>query len=554
MKKEQGGKALEQEAPGQTLFAIPHGIDLKIHKTIRIAVTGDVLLNKLETDVIDTPEFQRLRHIKELGTTYHVYPTALHTRFDHSLGTLSMAVEMIRAIRENKHNTGVERDISEEQEQLIRLYALLHDIGHVPFGHTIEDEFCIFPRHDEDEERIQHFLGADSRIGKIIRECLGTDMYERFMTIYTVDKDHAENLKGDLFVYDLVSNTVCADLLDYLRRDCWFCNVVLDMDYRFLKFLYIRSEGGTRRTAIRLWKEGKPSPRRDILSELIRLLDNRYLLGERVYFHHAKLISGTMLAAAVQRAKEGQEIRKSDLYEIGDDCLLMKLQKSKTQSVRDLIACLLNRRLWKEVYVRSRVTVEAEQSGLRDANVWDITMDRWWKNPLTRRQDEDALAAGLGVASGDIIFHCPSSKMAMKPAEMKVVWNGQLQALKDCTDDPVVGRKLEVILESHKNLWAIRVFLNPDQSSRRDAVFNACESLFTLEPEDKLRHQRLFYRQVVDEVVRLEGLNERLLHTDYEERAHGAVERLVAQTAVSRDRETIVKIVKNAFHAEKPRQ
>src|SRR5688572_27282148 len=83
---------------------------LKIAKTIRIAVSGDVLLTKLETEIIDTSDFQRLRVIRQLGTVNTVYPTALHTRFDHSLGTLAMADRMIRAVRDNTHSTLEEQD------------------------------------------------------------------------------------------------------------------------------------------------------------------------------------------------------------------------------------------------------------------------------------------------------------------------------------------------------------------------------------------------------------------------------------------------------------
>lgn len=68
-----------------------------------------------------------------------IYPTAVHTRFDHSLGTLAMALSMVRAIRENRHNIEDEGTITDEQEVLVRLFALLHDIAHIPFGHTIQE-------------------------------------------------------------------------------------------------------------------------------------------------------------------------------------------------------------------------------------------------------------------------------------------------------------------------------------------------------------------------------------------------------------------------------
>jgi hypothetical protein len=72
---------------------------LRIDKTIRIAASGDVFVTRLEREIIDTPDFQRLHGVRQLGTALHVYPTALHTRFDHSLGTLAMADRMVKAIK-----------------------------------------------------------------------------------------------------------------------------------------------------------------------------------------------------------------------------------------------------------------------------------------------------------------------------------------------------------------------------------------------------------------------------------------------------------------------
>src|SRR5437899_1164654 len=201
---------------------IPRGMDLTPYKTIRVAVSGDVKLNKLETEVIDTADFQRLRRIRQLGATYLVYPTALHTRFDHSLGTLEMAERMIFAIRSNRHNSEDERNIPDEDEQIIRLLALLHDVTHIPFGHTLEDECSVFSRHDANTSRIQHFFGPDSAIAKLIVNRLGKAFYDRFMRVYLVPKDQLASLQEDVYLYEIVNNTVCADLLDYLRRDCYF--------------------------------------------------------------------------------------------------------------------------------------------------------------------------------------------------------------------------------------------------------------------------------------------------------------------------------------------
>ena len=121
----------------------------KRFSVMREPVHGDVYLTHDELRVLDTPEMQRLRGIKQLGTTYLVFPGALHTRFDHSIGTVHVTQKMIDAI-----NLSFELDpagtvqVSEEEARVIRIAALLHDITHIPSGHNIEDQDGLFERHD----------------------------------------------------------------------------------------------------------------------------------------------------------------------------------------------------------------------------------------------------------------------------------------------------------------------------------------------------------------------------------------------------------------------
>ena len=130
-------------------------------KLIRDAVHGDIEMGPLEIELIDTLEFQRLRGIRQLGTANLVFPSAVHTRFEHSLGTSWMAHRILRSIGRNYL-------IGPEQEMLIRVAALLHDITHIPFGHTLEDERRVLPRHDKDEERVNYFL-RHSAVGRILK-------------------------------------------------------------------------------------------------------------------------------------------------------------------------------------------------------------------------------------------------------------------------------------------------------------------------------------------------------------------------------------------------
>ena len=520
--------------------------DLQTHKTVRIAVSGDVPLTRLETRLIDTALFQRLRAIKQLGAACLVFPTAVHTRFDHSLGTLATALEMLHAIRDNHASAPDDRFVSPEQELLTRLFALLHDITHIPFGHILEDEFCVFPRHDRDPDRIEYFLGASSRLGGILIEELGPDLYARLLRLFTIRRENQTELGEDLFIHDLVNNTLCADLLDYIRRDSFFCNIQLDTDYRFLKSLYLRREGGARRAVIRLWKEGKSAPRRDTLNELIRLLDNRYLLGERVYFHHAKLVAGAMVAAAVSRAVQAGALKKEDFYTLGDETLMERLVHCAAPAPRRLANALRERTLWKNVFERTQRDLNAEQERLRDIDVWAVVERQWHGDAAYRIALENRAAALLGLEEGDLLLHCPSPRMQGKFADMKVYWNGSLRSLRECTDDALVGPKLEMILKSHETLWAVRVLLNPERMEKKESVTAACEGLLTQDPTQKSWHETRLLREAVVETARREGLDKSLLHGAFEEKTARAVAALAAAPSLP-DRTEVERIVRRAF-------
>ncbi|MED6333835.1 MAG: HD domain-containing protein [Planctomycetota bacterium] len=142
----------------------------KRYSVLRDPVHGDVYLTHEELSILDTPQMQRLRGIKQLGTAYLVYPGAVHTRFDHSIGSLHVAQQIIDAV-----NLSFDLDpagtirISDEEARVVRMATLVHDITHIPFGHNLEDQDGIFWRHDS-AYRFQHMLGPDTRVGAVLRE------------------------------------------------------------------------------------------------------------------------------------------------------------------------------------------------------------------------------------------------------------------------------------------------------------------------------------------------------------------------------------------------
>lgn len=506
---------------------------LKPKKTMQIAVSGGVLITEIEREIVDTPDFQRLRGIRQLGLAHLVYPTALHTRFDHSLGTLEMADRMIRGIRENTHSTKEENSITDEHVLLTRLYALLHDITHIPFGHSIEDELQLLQRHDENEQRISRFLGAESPIGKIIVGKLGSPFLQKLLQIYRWDgKPKSRQFPAEeVFVHDIVSNTVCADLLDYLLRDNLFCNLGVALKYHFIKFLYLRTdEDDQRRVFVRLWKDDARGgrPRRDTLTDLCRLLETRYLMAERVYYHHAKIAASAMLGRAIQEAQLAGEVDEQGMWEMTDEVLLARLRGSESELSRRLATEVSHRTLYKQHHEFGWEDVEKPQSQSHLINQYDDVIQKRIGKPHDRREFEDQIAEIIGAEPGDVLVYAPTRKMNRKEAEMKVLWRGDPAELKDI-DDPVVRPRLEATLEAHRLLWSIRLLVRPSLTTRqRQLAQDVCEIELVTQSRERGDKLKKLYAEVVRNALTTEDRKIPSSAKALDEKVEGIVEELTA--------------------------
>ena len=522
---------------GQPVDEEPATALLDFKKTIRIAVTGDVLLTAAETVVIDTADFQRLRGVRQLGTVNFVFPTALHTRFDHSLGTLARADEMVLAIATNAKITNEARGVSLIQRKLARMYALLHDIPHVPFGHTIEDEMGLFRRHDQNPARINRFLGPESEVAANLREHESPDFYDRLMAIYLWEDDAKEKEiresdkdwealskwfdmpEDDALVHDIVSNTVCADLLDYVARDNYFCNLGISLEYRFIKYLYLKRKthrkgagqsqeqnaNEKRRVFVQLWKAKENRPRRDLLTDLTRLMDARYMVAERAYFHHAKLVTCAMLGRAIQEysmVDSGEEY----LYENSDDTLLKKLcdwehenKRTKTDGDDPLgLATLLSRRkLHRTAAMYGDASFEGAQDEYHQAAL-KVRALKALRNPLSRRDFENWCAAVVGKRPGSVLVYAPSEKMNVKVAEVNVHWKGEDRTLSEI-DDTVVKPRLATVIKAHQSLWSIRLVVARDVADEEVRLLKEAFELAFLVPEgEEVARRKAHVFQIVE--------------------------------------------------------
>jgi HD superfamily phosphohydrolase len=410
-------------------------------KTLRDPIHGDISLTDLEIEIMDTPEFQRLRGIRQLGTSHLIFPGANHTRFEHSVGTNWMLKRMIRSI----NRSGMCQSISDEERNFLGVAALLHDITHIPFGHTFEDERRILPAHDKSTDRLIHFMTC-GKMGNLLKKKALSKKLIRFFTSQKSKQSYA---------YDLVAGPICSDLLDYLRRDAYFCGLPLNYDDRILKYLSIQDG----RLCFELYNER--GFRQDAWSELISLLRIRFHLTERVYFHHAKMASGAMLSRILETLIREDLFKPEELYTLTDDGLMVLFNERlpATHPFRDLLDSFLSRKLYKRVYMVAKSPLNpdfpSQEKMLRFKEAFHLNRDN------QRYKLEARIARALKIPAFSIIIYAPDTDMRLKEANIQVrVDAGPLRMLSELSNP-----ELTSLQERHQALWRFFLFMAPRYES-----------------------------------------------------------------------------------------
>jgi len=405
---------------------------------IRDTLHGDIDLSRVETAVLDSPVMQRLRGIKQLGTAYLVYPGAVHSRFEHSLGTCAMAHRLIGGLR----RAGV--DVSADAETAVGISALLHDVTHVPFGHTLEDERRLFPRHDKGD-----------RLARLLAGELGASLDALGMRRPVVDLLDANLPAGERWMTDIVSSTIDADLLDYLRRDSLYTGLAQSYDDRVFRYFAV-SDG---RLVLDMNKHGMTRP--DAWSEIVQLLRMRYFLTERVYYHHTKVVAGAMISKAVEMALAAGELSEDALLDLDDASLLWTLRQSGVPEIRALDDRLRRRRLLKRGYVVSSRSLSAGDR--------QHLIDLYHHSPEMRGAAEVELAAALGADPHEVIVYCPAATMMKEAAALALTPSGVVPMTEI---DPGGASEISALARRHADLWRMYVFV-PDEHVQRTALLAA---------------------------------------------------------------------------------
>jgi hypothetical protein len=337
----------------------------------------DPLWNNIRVDptaerLLDTGVVQRLRYVRQLGLAHLVYPGATHSRFEHALGAYHLARRTLARL----HDEGALEGVAADESSVIAAAALLHDVGHYPFSHALEE--IGVPHH----EAVSRPLVTGGEVAEILRTSISKDAPERIYAL--ICGTSTSPLQG------LISGSLDLDKMDYLKRDALMCGVPygeIDED-RLMHAMVLLDDPVTGRRRVGVRAKG--------LSALESMLFAKYQMYRNVYWHHAVRSATAMYKRMVESALSDGALEIAELGRYTDEGLIATLEATAKGEVRALLHDLLARHLFKRAF-------EAPAAALpMDSLEW-IADDR-----DRARRTEAAIAKKLGVAPDDVLLDFPA--------------------------------------------------------------------------------------------------------------------------------------------------
>jgi HD superfamily phosphohydrolase len=341
--------------------------------TIKDSVHDHIEVEGVAERLLDTPPVQRLRRVNQLGTVRLVYPSANHTRFEHSLGVYHLADRAL------DHLT-----IEGQQAERVRAAALLHDIGHSPYSHNIES--VIYRRTGKYHDEVHDLIGSGTVAGILSEEGLNPDHV-------------ADLIAGEGELGQLVSGELDVDRMDYLVRDAHHTGVPygtidherLTRELQFVDGELVLDEGNVQTAE--------------------SLLLARALMNPTVYQHHVARIGKAMLRRATERALEAGATDAETLRRMDDHDLHVTLREcdasaefARRLDERDLF----KRAVWAEIDAVPEEILDADHEAVRGL--------------------ETEIATAANVDPGEVILDVPA-RPSMKESTSRVLVNGEVREL-----------------------------------------------------------------------------------------------------------------------------
>jgi len=403
------------------------------NKTIRDPIHGDIKFEDVFLELIEAPEIQRLYNIKQLGFAHLVFPGAHHTRLEHSFGSYYLATK-----------AGDILNLKKDERKLVSCAALLHDIGHGPFSHTLETILRDSLNVDHVDLTEKLILGKHAIFDNEEKELIEPLTVFDILNKHSIDpKDIVKLIKGNTksnkYLGQLLNSAIDVDQLDYIIRDSYYTGVaygIIDIE-RFLQTLVLHNN------QLAVKKKG--------VGVVENILMARSLMYSSVYFHKTVRIAELMLSKAIELMKNADPF---DFFKFTDDELINDLKKRRDFQ-KEIAIRLKYRKLFKQAYTLSKSNVDAKK--YKEICKLD--------NIHLRRRKEEEFEEILKIPKGHVIIDVPytelhQSEPRIDSTEIDILDEGRLKKFDEYTpvSSAVKSRNIPDWLvmiitdESHRNV------------------------------------------------------------------------------------------------------
>ncbi|XP_024031398.1 deoxynucleoside triphosphate triphosphohydrolase SAMHD1 homolog isoform X2 [Morus notabilis] len=371
------------------VYSVSSSHILRFSKHVHDNVHGYIFLDPLSLKFIDTEQFQRLRDLKQLGVSHMVYPGAVHTRFEHSLGVYFLSGEAVQRL---KNYQGMELDIDHFDIQTVKLAGLLHDVGHGPFSHLFERDFlpqvCIGSDWSHEQMSVkmvdhivdEHSIDVDSEMIKRVKE----------MVLASSEFKQPQASREKKFLYDIVANGrngIDVDKFDYIVRDCRACGLGCNFEsQRLLETMRVLDDEICYRA-------------KEYLT-IHKLFATRADLYRTVYMHPKVKAIELMVVDALVQANSYLEISShiddpSEYWKL-DDTIIKTIETAPDQELkeaRDLILRIRRRNLYQ--FVNEYAVPKDRLENFKNVTAQDIVCSQ--KNGGVILREEDVAVTNVKI-------------------------------------------------------------------------------------------------------------------------------------------------------------